>query len=452
MSKPNIVHIVIDSLRADHLGCYGYAKNTSPYIDALAREGVVFDRAFAVGIPTMPSFTTTLSGLHPYRHGITAHASEQRLPRDVVLLPQLAREAGYTTIGIDNLAVQSNGRGSWFTRGFDYYSGFLYKPFSDQTAQLIDRAQSYIADEANAPFYLFLHLWDPHSPYSPPEPFDKLHYNPEPAPDDPTLEEAMSHAPDYYESFLEDMKLKVKGDYGYVVAQYDGEISYVDQQVGRLIDFLKESGLYEDTMFVLQSDHGECFGEGGIYFDHHGLYDAVIRVPLIIKAPGRQAGRCDAMVATDDITPTLAALGGMELPAYPLTGTSFAGAIDGKEIIGRSELFCVESTRQASLCLRTEKWKLIQPIVRDSNGEEIYNIYGESRAEKPVLFDLKNDPRELHDVSEQYPQIRDELLERLNLWRSEQVERRGADPLLEGLSLPYSDFMSRLNARSLRAG
>src|SRR5436305_9088919 len=102
--RPNVVILAIDSLRADHLGCYGYAKPTSPHIDALAAESVVFDRAFAPGIPTMPSFTTMLSALHPYRHGIVSHIGErQRLDEQIRLMPQIAREAGYVTVGIDNL-------------------------------------------------------------------------------------------------------------------------------------------------------------------------------------------------------------------------------------------------------------------------------------------------------------------------------------------------------------
>src|SRR5687767_15283942 len=105
MSRPNIVILSIDSLRADHLGCYGSNKPTSPGIADLAAESVVFDRAFAPGIPTNVSFTTLLSGLHPYRHGITAHSSEQRLSETIKLLPQLAQDVGYVTIGIDNLVV-----------------------------------------------------------------------------------------------------------------------------------------------------------------------------------------------------------------------------------------------------------------------------------------------------------------------------------------------------------
>src|SRR5579872_6318385 len=128
-TPPNIVIVAVDSLRADHLGCYGYGMDTSPAIDALARESVVFDRAFAAGIPTMPSFTTLYTGLHPYRHGIVSHVGPRLLSAAIHTLPQLARQRGYLTAACDNLVTQGDGRGSWFARGYDHYAGFVYKPF-----------------------------------------------------------------------------------------------------------------------------------------------------------------------------------------------------------------------------------------------------------------------------------------------------------------------------------
>src|SRR5665213_2955838 len=123
LTRPNIVIIAIDSLRADHLGCYGYHLNTSPAIDALAEESMVFDRAFAAGIPTMPSFTTLYTGLHPYRHGIVSHSGRRRLSADIPTLPEVLRKHGYRTAACDNLVVQGDGRGDWFARGYDHYAG-----------------------------------------------------------------------------------------------------------------------------------------------------------------------------------------------------------------------------------------------------------------------------------------------------------------------------------------
>ena len=445
----NIVIIAIDSLRADHLGCYGYSKPTSPAIDALARESMVFECAFAAGIPTMPSFTTLYSGLHPYRHGIVSHIGNRRLSDQILLLPQLAWERNYVTVACDNLVIQGEGRGSWFARGYDHYSGFLYRPFGNQSTQLTDRALAFINDLGRDPakrLFLFVHYWDPHSPYGPLPPYDTMHYEPGSGPVD--INEVRRIHPDYYDAFLGDMKLRHPDDYAYVVAQYDGEITQVDAEVGRLIGSLKAIGRWDDTIFVLLSDHGECFGEGGLYFDHHGLYDAVTRVALMLRVPGHPAGCLDALVSTEDILPTLSELVGLPSPPYPLTGTSLLPLLRGDSEV-RPHVISVESTRQASLAIRTAHWKLILPIVADAKGRPLADIYGRPRCPDPLLFDLRADPTERHDVRAGQPVMYAKLLDTLNAWRAEMTETTGeSDPIqAQGLSLPYSYFMERLFGR-----
>lgn len=446
----NIVLLAIDTLRPDHLGCYGYGKNTSPQIDALAAESVVFEQAIAAGIPTMPSFTTMLTGLHPLRHGIVAHIGEkQRVAAHVQTLPQLAQKAGWTTIGIDNLVIQGGGKGSWFARGFDHYSGFLYAPFTNQSEQLIDRAIQFVEEQdKQTPFFLYCHLWDPHTPYGPPAPYNTMHYTPGSA--EYTMDEVYDHAPEYYKAFLGEMKCEHPDDYAAFVALYDGEISYVDVQVGRLIAHLKNSGIWEETLFILMSDHGEAFGEGDIHFDHHGLHDAVTRIALMAKVPGTAPGRTDALVSTEDILPSLVALCGWELPtSYELTGQSFASALRGEEFAGRERVFCIESSRQASLAVRTRTWKLIKPIVEDAHGKPLPHLHGTPRDPRVELFHLERDLREEHDLADTLTEIRDTLLGELEDWHAQEIARRGGhDPIKEnGLSLSYDTFMSRLRAR-----
>jgi arylsulfatase A-like enzyme len=446
-SLPNIVLIAIDSLRPDHLGCYGYRRPTSPAIDALAAESVVFDNAFAAGIPTMPSFTTIYTGLHPYRHGIVAHAGRRRLSEQILLLPQLLKERGYVTAACDNLVVQGEGRGSWFARGYDHYSGFLYRPFSAQSADLTDRAIGLIAEYAGRPLFLFVHYWDPHSPYGPLPPYDTMHYEPGSGPVD--LADVRRLHPDYYAAFLDDMKLRHPNDYAYVVAQYDGEISQVDAQVGRLIAALKARGCWEDTIVVLLSDHGECFGEGGLYFDHHGLYDAVTRIALMIRIPGHPGRRVDALVSTEDLLPTIGALVGLRELPYPLTGASLLPLLDGTADTLRPYVVLAESTRQASLGLRTARWKLIVPIVADAEGQPLPDVYGRARRADPLLFDLWADPAEQHNLAAELPDRLSRLLATLESWRTMTAQATGEpDPIrAQGLSLPYERFMERLRAR-----
>jgi arylsulfatase A-like enzyme len=479
---PNIVVIAIDSLRADHLGCYGYGRPTSPAIDALAEESVVFDQAFAAGIPTMPSFTTLYTGLHPYRHGIVAHSGNRRLSDAILLLPQLAKERGYVTAACDNLVVQGEGRGSWFARGYDHYSGFLYRPFGDQSSHLTDRALGFIHDYADpapprgrcsrpqrprarvlrtlgagpggpeccapsGPLFLFLHYWDPHSPYGPLPPYDTLHYEPGSGPVD--MAEVLRIAPDYYDLFLADMRLRHPDDYAYVVAQYDGEISQVDVEVGRIVAALKEQGCWDNTIVVLLSDHGECFGEGDFYFDHHGLYDVVTRVALLLRIPGQAATRIGALVSTEDILPTLAELVGLPKPPYELSGTSLLPLLSGAARAVRPHVILAESTRQASLALRTERWKLILPITRDAAGGALPDVYGRPRRPDPLLFDLKADPAERRNLTAEQPARLEEMLGALDAWRADMARITGEpDPIqAQGLSLSYAVFMQRLLAR-----
>ena len=437
MTRPNIVVIAVDTLRPDHLGCYGYTKPTSPAIDRLADRSLVFDRAFAAGIPTTPSFTTLLTGLHPYRHGVLTHPGDH-LPRSTLLLPQLAKSAGYTTIGCDNLVVQGAGRGAWFARGYDYYTGFVYQPFGEQSTDLTDRALRLLSRSGDDPTFLFVHYWDPHTPYGPRPPYDTLHYQPGSGPVD--LADVRAIHPEYYEAFLADMHLRDADDYAYVVAQYDGEISQVDAQIGRLLE-----GLADDTIVLLVSDHGEAFGEGGLYFDHHGLYDAVTRITMMLRVPGQPAGRTEDLVSTEDVLPTLCALADLPRPDYPVTGrNALAGG-------GRDRIVSVESSRQASLALRTPSHKLILPITADAAGNPLPDLYGRPRTSDPLLYDLIDDPAEAHDVAATQPDITATMLAELNDWRSAET-RTEVEPILEsGLTLPYEKFMARRLARLHRA-
>ncbi len=449
--RPNIVIMAIDSLRADHLGCYGYHLNTAPAIDALARDSVVFDRAFATGIPTMPSFTTMYTGSHPYRHGIVSHAGRRRLSPSILTLPQVLREHGYLTAACDNLVAQGDGRGDWFARGYDHYAGFIYKPFSNQSGWITDRARQFIETSAatrhEQPLFLFLHYWDPHSPYGPRPPYDSLHYHPDS--DAPAMRDVVSIAPEYYTAFLGDMHLRRPDDYAYVMAQYDGEISQVDVQVGRMTAALKEWGMWENTIVVLLSDHGEAFGEGGLYFDHHGLYDAVTRVALIIRTPNQEPRRIKALVSTEDLLPTLCELAGVPAPSE-ITGRSLQSLVQGIVPRGRHQLVLAESSRQASLALRTERWKLIVPIVADAAGAPLPDVYGRPRRPDPLLFDLDRDREERHDLSREQPEMVAELGRELERWRTTTAAATGEpDPIqAQGLSLEYDYFMARLRART----
>ena len=448
---PNIVVIAVDTLRPDHLGCYGYDLPTSPAMDAFAERSMVFDTAIAAGIPTTPSFTTLFTGMHPYAHGIVTHPAGRRLPTGTRTLPEIAAEGGYATVALDNMVVVGSGRASWFARGYRDYAGYVYTPFGNQSTQLTDRALGFLQDVRDRPLFLFVHYWDPHTPYGPQPPYDTLHYRPGRTGID--LAEVRALAPEFYDPFLAEMGLRYPEDYDYVVAQYDGEISQVDRQIGRLLDGIDELDGGDGTIVLLISDHGECFGEGDYYFDHHGLYDAVTRIACMLRAPGVPAGRTDALVSNEDMLPTLCELAGLRLPEQPLTGHSLVPLLDGGGRDGRGVrpwVVSVECSRQASLAFRTPEAKVILPVVRDADGGSIPDFYGRERLAEPLLFDLTRDPGEREDLSAQEPdQLRD-LLDRLDRWRADVLARTGApDPLLtQPLGLPFERFVERMRARA----
>jgi arylsulfatase A-like enzyme len=444
--RPNVVVIAVDTLRPDHLGCYGYPRPTAPTIDWLAERSLVFDQAIAAGIPTTPSFTTLFTGLHPYRHGVVTHPGDH-LSEATVLLPQLAKAAGYVTLACDNMVVQGAGRGSWFARGYDHYSGFVYAPHGDQSTDITDRALRMMAQASAEPTFLFVHYWDPHTPYDPCPPYDTLHYQRDSGPVD--MADVRAIDPEYYQAFLADMKLAEHDDYAYIVAQYDGEISQVDAQLHRLIEGLRSTDAWDDTIVLLVSDHGECFGEGGLYFDHHGLYDAVTKVTMMLRLPGQAGGRTAALVSTEDVMPTLCALADIPVPDYPLTGQSLVPLLDRPQARVRDRVVCVESSRQASLALRTPAHKVILPIVEDRDGRPIPDVYGRPRNPEPQLFDLAADPAESNDLAGECPERAAAMLAELRSWRSAAVTGSGGgiDPVLGGLSLPYDAFMERRLAR-----
>lgn len=447
-SKPNVVLIGVDTLRPDHLGCYGYERPTSPSIDVLAEQSIVFDTAIAAGIPTTPSFTTLLTGLHPYRHRIVTHPAHRRLPQGILLLPELAKRAGLATVACDNLVVQGSGNASWFARGFDDYSGFVYSPFGQQSRQLTDRALRFVHELGDEPFFLFIHYWDPHTPYGPLPPFDSMHY--EPNRSGIELAQVRAIRPEYYEKFLADMHLRRADDYDYVVAQYDGEISQLDEQIGRLLTGLRSSPRWNDTIICLVSDHGECFGEGNFYFDHHGLYDAVTRIALMLRLPGQAAARTSALVSHEDILPTLCELAGFGLPDYPLTGHSLTPLLNNGEGVIRSRVISCESTRQASLALRTRRYKLIVPVVEDAEGRPIPDFYGLPRSPDPLLFDLDSDLAEKNNLAPSTRDLTARLSAELEEWCGARNRELGEpDPIrTQGLGLPYEHFLGRLKERA----
>lgn len=419
--KPNILVLAVDSVRADHLGCYGQRRPLTPTLDCLASQGVLWEQCFAPGIPTHPSFTTLYTGQHPLSHNIVCHGGQAALEAGVPTLPELLLQAGYTTCAIDNLGW---GKYAWFNRGYEYYidpSRHQQMPLMVSCEALNQRAVQFLRSHDRGPFFMLIHYWDVHTPYLPPEPYRRRFYQgADPAdPANPSLAPLWKHP--LGKTWKETWFKWVGGvtDAAFVDALYAGALNYLDEQLADLLGELERLKLEERTLVVLLADHGESLTEHGIYYDHHGLYDCCLRVPLILRWPGRLApqSRRSELVQHLDLAPTLLAAAGVERPA----------CMEGRDLLAPQgqppdRLFSAECTWQSKWSLRTLEYKFILARRPDPYGNPLRELY-----------ELRADPGETRNLSAQRPELCRELEEELEGWIRQRLEALGRrqDPLLE---------------------
>lgn len=366
-----VVLISCDTLRADHLGCYGYARDTSPNIDAFAKESVLFEDAVTPETWTLTAHLSMLTGLDPRRHRVTANTN---LAEEIVTLPEILRDAGYATGGFTGYGIWLNpARG--FAQGFDRYST---PPITRHLFKTLDHVYQWLDANAHAPFFLFFHNYDSHSkfkesdcvgcdlPYYPPRP-RFLKYASE-LTEPPSLRAAgRLQATDLLFAAIEGKESLSKEEIEYMIALYDDAIRGVDEGVGKLFDALKERGVYDDAIIIVTSDHGENFGENGQFLHEH-VYEGSARVPLIIRFPnGKHSGkRVPKMVQLTDLAPTVLDLLGLQGPA--MDGESLMPIVRG-EREPRQNAFI---TRLEYASVRTNEWKLIRNT--ETKSEELYRI------------------------------------------------------------------------------
>lgn len=429
----NVVFIALDTLRADHMSCYGYGFETTPKIDGFADDAVLFEDCIAPAIPTHPGYTTMFTGVNPLKHGVVCHAGSHSLSREIPLLSQILYNQGYATVAVDNLTAT---RAPWFQRGYEYYvfSGGAtvisggYKVTGEVTTK---KALTFLrlwkeGQLGSKPLFMFIHYWDPHAPYFPPPPFRETFYKPPKTvtPLKPWMEKTI-----WGRKLLKGWVGKIleeHDDKTFVDRLYDDEILYTDHQVSQILDYLKESEIYDDTIIVITADHGELLCEHNIFYDHHGLYEGDIHVPLIIKAPNLGQGtRVKGFVSHEDIPPTILKILNIK-PETCFDGISLVDAIQ-KGNSGRNFVVSVENTRMTKRAIRTERWKLIQTLRPD--------VYGNS-AGHLELYDLKKDPEEKENLADSEGTVVQDLMLRLENWYRTKLGGR-PDPLMtQPLSLP----------------
>ena len=418
----NLLVLAIDTLRADHLGCYGYGRGTSPNLDALASTAVLFEKHFATSIPTHPAFVTIMSGQHAMTHGVVAHGSPHPLPANMPWLPELFQRNGYTTCAVDNLAQSRMG----FLRGFEFYIDPTQRSalsLNCDNREINRRAIPWLETHRNEAFFLMVHYWDPHTPYLPPRAYRTPFYAGDPcAPSNRTLEGMERHplGRAWRDTWFRSLGGGIT-DAEFIVALYDGEIRYCDEGIGQMLDAVDRLGLTENTVVAVISDHGEMMYRHGIFFDHHGLYDGTLHVPFMVRSPGLAPRRAGVLSTHIDVAPTLLRLCGVDVPAE-MEGFDLGPWMRGERTgPGRDRVISQECTWQMKWSLRTMDHKFI--LAREPD------FYGTPPRE---LYDLRNDPDELRNVATAQPDTAAALERELETWIAEGTARTGrvADPLI----------------------
>ena len=360
--SPDVFLITIDTLRADHVGCYGYKQIESPTVDALAADGIRFTNAFTHSPITNTSHMTILTGLLPSVHGVTDFAVP--LAPQHVTWAELLKKRGYHTAAfIGAVILDSKTLAPGLDRGFDFYDNFPAKTETKERwgrverrgTEVVQHAEAWLDKHRTGPRFVWVHLYDPHDPYEPPPPYSEK-----------------------YKDRL-----------------YDGEIAYADSALGHLIATLKKSGAYDNAIVVLVGDHGEGLGEHGE--ETHGLflYDSTLHVPLIVKMPHEaQKGLVvDAQARTTDILPTVLGLTNIPIP-QELNGASLVPLIKGEDKSGRALFGETDYPLRwgwAPLrALRADNMKLIEAprpeLYRlDSDPGEVKNLYSADGAQVQTL-------------------------------------------------------------------
>ncbi|PYX95299.1 MAG: hypothetical protein DMG71_09800 [Acidobacteria bacterium] len=408
----NVLLITIDTLRADHVGCYGATQVQTPNLDSLCRDGIVFERAFSQVPLTWPSHAAILTGTYPFQNGVQDFTGQPLSPQ-FHTVAQAFKQHGYATGAVVSAFVLDR---SWgLARGFDFYDdAFSAETFKKKDIGLVDRkaeesvthAIGWLKKTPHRPFFLWLHLYDPHSPYDPPEPY-RSQYRDHP---------------------------------------YDGEIAYADHELGRLLTWLKANQLYSRTLIVFLSDHGESLGEHGE--GEHGffIYNATIRVPLIVKPPaGSQfrPTRVSAPVETVGVPATLFQLAGVKDPIQKqFQAVSLLYRPRDNESPAYSETFYPFSSFGWSPlhALETSRYHYVD-------------------APKPELYDVVADPEEKNNIAPQQTAtvavLKDKLQQKLreNPFPKSQAESQLTPEAAEKLrALGYMAYHAPVSAAALAAG
>lgn len=429
-----IIMIDVDTLRPDHMGCYGYERNTTPQMDKIARESMRFENYYCSDAPCLPSRAALVTGKFGIHSGIVNHgglAADIRHPGpDRFMFNQgvinnlffMFRSAGMYTVSVSTFAERHSAY--WFNAGFNETIN-VGKIGGETANEVMPNALDWIGRRGKENgWFMHIHMWDPHSPYNTPEDFG----NPfEDAPAAPWITEDVlkghkkhvgPHSINELNMFDDKVNPKWKrmvgkgetlSDVKKIIDGYDCGVRYVDTQVGYLVDLLKRLGIYEDTAIIITADHGENLGELGIYSEHATADNTTTHIPLIIKWPGMKQGVDQGLHYNIDLTRTFADLLGQE-PIPDGDGQSFIETLRTGADTGRDHLIVSQC---AHVCQRSVRFDDYIYIRTYHDG---YHLFP-----REMLFNIKEDVHEQENLADQEPQLCDRAARLLLDWEEDMM-------------------------------
>ncbi|MGO4107679.1 sulfatase family protein [Paenibacillus sp. YAF4_2] len=439
-----ILLLDLDSLRPDHLGCYGYPRNTSPNIDRIAKEGVVFTNYYCSDAPCMPSRTALMSGRFGIHTGVAGHGGtaadmrrdgairgfEDRLKRES--LPYVMREAGYKTATISTFADRHS---AWtFNAGFNEVHN-IGENGLESAHQVLPTALKWLEDNGQSDqWFLHLNFWDPHTPYRVPDDYGHP-FAEEPLPEWLTEDVFRSHLQKDGQHSLKDMNELAKSHYSkwsrhgreiesyedirQIIDNYDCAIRYMDDHIGQVLSYLKRLGVLEETAILISADHGENLGELGIYSEHGTADQGTCRIPMIFRWPGGARGIINEGLHYHlDLGPTLADLVGARHPER-WDGKSYADSITGVSGASDQGRDCLILTQCAHVCQRSVRfgdWLYIRSYHDGYHGFP-----------KEMLFNLREDPYEQYNLAKERRDVCKEAVYLLNEWHDDMMSTMDSD-------------------------
>ncbi len=439
------LYVDIDTLRPDHLGCYGYHRATSPNIDAIAADGIRFDNVYASDVPCLPSRTALSTGLFGIRNGVVNHGGlasdlraeggRRRFIGRVAANSWASRfyGAGWHTASISSFPFRHSA--SWWNHGVMEAMNLMRGMGGERADEVLPGALDWLDRRGAADrWFLHLHLWDPHTPYNVPAEYGN------PFADDAppawhtedvrqlnwglsgphSAQEPWGYTPDEWgpppprQPWNADSMDAVKG----IFDGYDVGIRYADEAVGAVVDRLDALGVLDDTAILVSSDHGEAFGELGVYADHQGADEATCHIPAILRWPGLAARVDRGLHYHLDVAATVADLADVDVPSDWWSGESVAAALRSGTELGREALFLSQG---AWSCQRGVRW-----------GDHLYlrttHDGFHAHWDDEMLFDIAADPHETTDLAAGRPDLVAAASTMLDTWVDDQLDRALGDP------------------------